>query len=261
MSTDQKTIDWYNQNAEEYTSHVRDGGDSIYHSLYEKPAMYKLLPDLKGKRVLSLGCGSGEDSHYLKQQGAKSSVGIDISEELIKIAQQSYPECEFQTMDMEKLSFEDDSFDFVFASLALHYIEDWTRVMSEVYRVLKPAAYFLFSCNHPVHFALETIKDDEEGYIKQLSITKDKKNKISTVVGNYLNRQKIEGGESLAVTTWKKPIGEIVKESTSAGFLVADIVEPQPSETMKERSLRTYQTLQKIPYFVILKLYKPGIVE
>src|SRR5436190_336442 len=95
MSTDKKTIDWYNNNAEGFAGHVRNKDESVYHSLYEKPAIYKLIPDLKDKKVISLGCGSGEDSYYLKQQGAELSVGIDIAEELIKIATKSYSDCTF----------------------------------------------------------------------------------------------------------------------------------------------------------------------
>lgn len=86
MPTDPKTLDWYNEHAQGYADHVRNPDDSVYHSLYEKPAMYALLPDLSGKSVLSLGCGSGEDSAYLKKQGAAKSIGIDLSPALIEIA-------------------------------------------------------------------------------------------------------------------------------------------------------------------------------
>ena len=55
--------------------------------------MYGLLPDLNEKTVISLGCGSGEDCTYLKSQGVKKVVGVDISEKLIQIAKDSYPNC------------------------------------------------------------------------------------------------------------------------------------------------------------------------
>jgi ubiquinone/menaquinone biosynthesis C-methylase UbiE len=67
MSTDEKSIKYYKENAQKYTDHVRDPKSSVYHSYYEKPAMYALLPDVKNKKVLSVGCGSGEDSKYLKK--------------------------------------------------------------------------------------------------------------------------------------------------------------------------------------------------
>lgn len=146
MSTDQQSIDWYNNNAKGYVDHVRDTLDSVYHSYYEKPAMYKLIPDLQQKRVLSLGCGSGEDVSYLKKLGVKNAVGIDISSGLIEIATKDYSECSFSVMDMEHLDFADESFDFIYSSLAIHYIEDWTNVFKEACRV-----EFAFSGNTLYH--------------------------------------------------------------------------------------------------------------
>jgi ubiquinone/menaquinone biosynthesis C-methylase UbiE len=173
MSTDKKTIDWYNQNAHIYTAHLQNQTDSVYHAYYEKPAMYSLVPDIKEKHVLSLGCGSGEDSKYLKSFGAKKSIGIDISKNLIKIAQINHPECEFYEMNMEQLDFTNDSFDFVYSSLALHYIEDWTIVFQEVFRVLKPNTYFLFSCQHPIISAMMSEKIDENKSNKLIGVYKN----------------------------------------------------------------------------------------
>lgn len=258
MSTDERSITWYNQHADDYTRHVRDPNDSIYHSLYEKPAMYGLLPNLHSKSVLSLGCGSGEDCHYLASQGANEVVGIDISEGLVKIAKESYPECQFQVMDMEQLAFADNSFDFAYSSLAIHYIEDWHQVFKEVYRVLRPDSYFLFSCNHPVYSAMEVTHKDETVKSRQLSRTRD--GDSVTIVGNYTMRKplRMDDNEDLAVTTWHKSIGEISAEAASAGFLIANLVEPQPLPKMHELSPGNYETLKKIPNFVIFKLYKPA---
>lgn len=158
MSTDDYSKEYYKNNAQKYTDHVRNPKDSVYHAYYEKPAMYALLPDLNGIDVLSIGCGSGEDSIYLKNQGAKRSVGIDLTIELIDIAEQSYPDCEFVVMDMEQLDFPDESFDFTYSSLAIHYVEDWENVFNRVYKLLKPNSYFLFSCGHPVRFAMDNNK-------------------------------------------------------------------------------------------------------
>lgn len=257
MSTDQKTIDWYNKNAEGFAGHVRNKDESVYHSLYEKPAMYQLVPDLRDKKVISLGCGSGEDSHYLKQQGAELSIGIDISEELIKIATKSYPNCSFKVMDMEKLDFPDNSFDFAYSSLAIHYIEDWTNVFKGVYRILKPNSFFLFSCSHPVLTAMATTEDSDEKRLKQMSITSYRNSKKLEIVGDYLHR-KAEGdlGKDFDVTAWHKPIGEMVAEAKSAGFQIDNIVDPKPLEKMKEISERDYIKLSKIPEFIIFKLLK-----
>lgn len=258
MSTNKESLDWYNNNAKEYTAHVRDPKDSVFHSYYEKPAMYSALPNLKNKKVLSLGCGSGEDSQYLKNLSAAESVGIDISNGMIKIASNSYPKCVFKTMDMEDLSFDNESFDFIYSSLAIHYIEYWDKVLSEVYRVLKPSGYFLFSCNHPVNFAMEISK--KSGIVKkEMSITRIKNTDNITVIGDYLSHKSYDN-KDWPVRTWSKPIGEISEEIYNAGLVIREIIEPKPQPEMKKVSVKNYKKLSKIPAFIIFKLQKPPIL-
>jgi ubiquinone/menaquinone biosynthesis C-methylase UbiE len=254
MPTDKQTIEWYNQHADDYTEHVRDPDDSIYHGLYEKPAMYKLLPNLDNKSVVSLGCGSGEDCHYLRQQGANSVIGVDISDGMIGVAKASYSDCQFEVMDMEHLTFDDASFDFAYSSLAIHYLEDWSKALSEAFRVLKPDSYFLFSCNHPVYTALETVENTKNSKTQVLSRIMDRDTNKVTIVGDYVARHDIhENGW----VTWHKSIGEISAEITRAGFMIAGIVEPQPLDKMNNLSPKDYQVLRKIPNFLIFKLWKP----
>jgi len=256
MSTDKKTIRWYNKNAQGYTAHVRNPKESVYHAYYEKPAMIALIPNIKNKTVLSLGCGSGEDSSYLKKLGAKKSVGIDISSELIKIATQNHPECDFKTMNMECLTFQNSSFDFVYSSLAIHYIENWTKVFKEVYRVLKPKSYFLFSCSHPLTYGLKN-SVIETDLINKLKSSKNKKNKEISVVENYLERVKIFNGFGKnTVNMWHKPFGEIVSELNSAGFLIEKIIEPKPLKKLRNLFPETYNKLVKTPEFIIFRLLK-----
>lgn len=258
MPTDEQSRRWYEDNAKFYTEHVRDKDDSVYHSLYEKPAMYSLLPDLRGKTALSLGCGSGEDCSHLLSLGAERVVGIDLSTNLIGIAKASYPDCEFQVMDMETLSFPDNSFDFVYSSLAIHYIEDWHKVFSEVYRVLKPNSFFLFSCNHPVYSAAEVVEDNDKAKVSKLIIDRDRVHHTTTITGDYMHARAIPSQTVvLDVTTWHKPIGEVATEASDEGFLIKNILEPRPLERMKEVSPRDYQVLNAVPYFIIFKLLKP----
>jgi|ERR1035437_1059605 ubiquinone/menaquinone biosynthesis C-methylase UbiE len=256
MSTDKQSIDWYNQNAKAYTDHVKNPQDSVYHSYYEKPAMYSLVPDIKGKKVISLGSGPGEDISYLKKLGAEKTLGIDISTEIVKIAQENHPNCDFEVMDMEHLNLPDSSFDFAYSSLAIHYIENWTKVFKEVYRILKPNSYFLFSCGHPVRYSMGKANTDTQ-WINKLEIIKDKETKEITITGDYLNRTKLTNGFGKdTVTTWNKSFSEISSEITLSGFLIEQIIEPRPTEEMKNLFPEKYKKLNKIPEFVIFRLLK-----
>jgi len=255
MSTDKKSIDWYNKNATEYTSYVRNKNESIYHSFYEKPAMRKLVPSVKGKRVLSVGCGSGEDTVYLKKLGAVESIGIDISEGLIKIAKNDYPGCNFSVMDMEKLNSPDNYFDFIYSSLAIHYLENWTRALKQIYKTLKPGSFFLFSCRHPISSAMESRTEGDISF-HDLSYKKDRKEGTIEITGDYLRHRPIKGAH-WNVTAWHKSFGEIVSEIVASGFIIKDVVEPMPLDEMKKISRAKYKKLNKIPYFLIFKLQKP----
>ncbi len=256
MSTDEKSLKYYKENAQKYTDHVRNSKNSVYHSYYEKPAMYALLPDVKGQTVLSIGCGSGEDSKYLKDKGAEKSIGIDITKELIDIAKNSYKDCEFHVMDMEVIDFPDESFDFVYSSLAIHYIENWENVFRNAYRILKKNSNFLFSCNHPVRFAMDSFTENNM-WVRRLEISKNISTNELSFSGNYLEKRKINDvlGKD-TVNAWSMPIGDITKMITNAGFVIESIIEPRPLEEMKSIDPNAYLKLSKIPEFIIFKLLK-----
>lgn len=257
MAIDPASRRYYERNAQAYTDHVRDPHASPFHSLYEKPAMYALTPPLRGLRVLSVGCGSGEDSEHLRKMGAKESVGIDLSEALIHEATEAYPLCEFQVMDMEAITFPSASFDFVYSSLALHYSDDIEKVFMGISRVLRPCASFLFSVGHPTRFSLEEIEDSKIRKVRRLEIKKDRETHTEMVTGDCLSIRKILNalGPHTA-TIYSYPLGEIAKRSFEAGFLIERIVEPRPLPTLSKKDPQLYARLSKIPEFIIFKLMK-----
>lgn len=55
-------------------------------NLFEIPTLFSMLPDLKNKRILDLGCGFGEHCKRFIECGAKRVVGIDISEKIFEVA-------------------------------------------------------------------------------------------------------------------------------------------------------------------------------
>ena len=54
---------------------------------------------------------------------------------------------------MEHLELSPESFDVVYSSLALHYIEGLERLLSAVYRSLVPGGSLVFSVEHPIFTA------------------------------------------------------------------------------------------------------------
>lgn len=99
-----------------------------------------------GKKVLDYGCGSGNSSLFLKEL-ALEVEGVDISQEMIDEAQKNDPTIPFRKIDSGLLPYPDNEFDIVFSSFVLFEIssfDEMTRILNEIYRVLKKDGIFIF---------------------------------------------------------------------------------------------------------------------
>jgi SAM-dependent methyltransferase len=121
----------------------------------EWPTLRSMLPDLQGKRVLDLGCGFGWFSRWAREQGAIGVLGIDVSENMLKraIEMTSGDGIIYQRLDLERIELCEAAFDLAFSSLALHYIENLSRVFASVHHALVPGGWLIFSTEHPIYTA------------------------------------------------------------------------------------------------------------
>jgi ubiquinone/menaquinone biosynthesis C-methylase UbiE len=120
----------------------------------EWPALRALLPDLHGLNVLDLGCGFGWFCRWACQRGAASVLGIDVSERMLAQAKETTDaSITYIKADMEHLELQPKSFDVVYSSLALHYVENLTALMVQAHRSLVPGGALVFSVEHPVFTA------------------------------------------------------------------------------------------------------------
>lgn len=251
----------YDLGAKEYDAHVSNPNDSIYHSYYEKPAIRSLAGNLSGKRVLSVGCGSGVDTQWLVENGAKNATGIDLSSGLIELGIKKFPNLDLRVMDMEALEFEDASFDLLISSLAIHYLADWTTALKEAKRVLVDGGRYIFSCGHPIDSAMQYFRDTRYSG-SMLGVRKDLESNLNEYTGNYL--QASQGGTTpltvpireLTVTVYTQTFAKMVKYITDAGFTIKSVVEPLPIDEMKALDLATYEKLMRFPSFIIWEIRK-----
>ena len=98
--------------------------------------------------VLDLGCANGRHTKYL-EPFSDLSIGIDISFNFVKIAKSSNYGNNIQYLNSEitKLPFKDKTFTHVICVASLHHIKkiDQIIALKEIYRVLRPNGYCLFT--------------------------------------------------------------------------------------------------------------------
>jgi SAM-dependent methyltransferase len=256
MPTDKKTVNLYNKLAANWTKSKRDNSN-LCHVYLEKPAIYSKLPNLKERTVLCLGCGSGEETDYLRLHGAKKVVGIDISKKLIEIAKSSYPDIEFHVKDIEKLDFPEESFDFAFSSLTMHYLENWTKALKGINKILKKNSLFLFSITSPFFSSMKKVDNIElkSRLVGYKDYTNTKKYQI---FGDYLSlyTRKVCVAPGLTVINYHRPLSLILKEIRSSGFELLDLVEPKAIPESKKQDPKFWAIHQKITEFMIFELRK-----
>ncbi len=109
------------------------------------PEFELLRPFLKkGKRVLDLGCGNARLRDFLTKCGIEKGAyfGLDVSEELLKIAREKNSEDHFfHGSFSEKFLFGADQFDVITAIASFHHLlrkQEQRQFFTEVFRVIKP---------------------------------------------------------------------------------------------------------------------------
>jgi malonyl-CoA O-methyltransferase len=114
----------------------------------EESAMLSLLPDLAGRVVLDLACGTGRYGLVAQQRGAKTVIGLDNSAAMLRA--NSLKHTALSTSEAIPLARE--SVDVVLCGLALGHLPQLERTMLEISRVLKSDGFALISDFHPFIF-------------------------------------------------------------------------------------------------------------
>jgi len=130
-----------------------------YWNSFEKGNLDKYMAMANGKRVLDAGAGTGRLTLKLKNEGADVTA-IDLSTEMLEKLKQKDSSINVVEGNVEKMPFEDDSFDMVFSSLTLVHLKKIEPFMDEVYRVLKDDGLFVLV---NIHYRKSMILYDKKG--------------------------------------------------------------------------------------------------
>ena len=231
-----------------YTTHAADYEkailNNVYNAHYERPSMLAMLPDLKGKTLLDLGCGPGVYAEFFLENGAEVTA-YDVSPQMIDILDKKFGSAVKSNcadisfgLPLERAL----SFDIVVSSLAIHYIEDLSFLFKDVARVLKDDGSFFFSTQHPMV------------------------DYLSSPSGDYHSRELLKQqwntiGQPLPVQFYRRSLTELFGVISSVGMCVTSLSEGAPSEALKEIAPDSYEHLSRKPAFLFIECRKTDCLK
>jgi ubiquinone/menaquinone biosynthesis C-methylase UbiE len=253
MNIKQKIKDSYNQNAQSWSKNY--SLKNYVHTHIEKPAVLELMGKIKGKKMLCIGCGDGEEANMFYERGAEV-VGFDVSEELIKIAKSKYPDIDFYVGDAETFSI-DEKFDIAYAGFVAHYLPNYKKFLFNTSNLLKENSELIFSIVHPIKRALTVEKYNGRKY-KLLGSSKLEDGSDQKAYGDYLSSRKvnIRFGNNFESVNYHRTIGDQIRDILNSDFELINFVEPKPTEHTKREHPAKYDTDCKIPEVLIYHLRK-----
>ena len=240
--------------ASDWQTHVGSDGDSN-RRLNSDPVLWSFLGDVRGRRILDAGCGTGYLSMKLARSGA-IVTGIDCSDRMIELARAAGPTLDFRVDSCSELSTVDDKeFDVVVANYLLMVTPDLDGTMIAFNRVLKlhgvAALVFAHPC-FPSKCATVSAEGDTVSYEWN---------------SPYFVEQKRADSPRKHFTTdfvwFHRPLSRYWKAFATAGFSVLEFEEPRITKDRYHLAptKRTVKKCLACPYSVAFKLKKSGRIS
>lgn len=210
-----------------------------------------LMPNFKNQHVLDLGCGFGWHCRYAREQGARSVLGVDLSENMLNKARNLTDDSliTYIKASIEGFDFPRAEFDLVISSLAFHYIQSFKSVCEKVYASLKPNGSFVFSVEHPIF----TSRNEQDWYYDEEG------NRLHWPVDEY----QIEGKRETSfldeeVTKYHRTLSTYMNDLITAGFTITAVKESVPSAEMLEK-IPGMEDENRRPMFLMISAEKKSI--
>jgi SAM-dependent methyltransferase len=179
-------------------------------------AELNVLGNVAGKDVLELGCGAAEWSRALARAGARAT-GLDNSPARLDRARAANEESGIDLplilAGAENVPLPDASFDIVMADHGAPSFADPYLVIPEVARLLRPGGLYGFSSSHPLEWL--AFDPTADAMSDRLQI-------------DYFGMHREQDGDG--PVQFNLPIGEWMRLFRRNGFIVEDLIEPQPRE-------------------------------
>ncbi|MDD3212434.1 MAG: class I SAM-dependent methyltransferase [Eubacteriales bacterium] len=240
---------------EQFTS-----GNESYSYRIEWPCIQQLLPDISGKSVVDLGCGTGRFTFWLEEKNPRTIIGVDLSDDMLRLAKAKAKalgsNAAFYKDDIARYHAE-ETFDLVFSSTTSHYIRDLDALFTNIYSLLKPGGTCILSAMNPVYTAQypvwdggDTFPDDDAWTVRYM----DRRERsyiqpwieYNPSLDNFLSR------------SYQHTFSDYINAILRAKLTLLEAREPLPPEEWKEKYPERYEGFIETPSYLVLKMRKNG---
>jgi len=202
-----------------------------------KPVPHAWFGDLKGKKVLGLASGGGQQMPIFAALGAECTV-LDYSpkqleSERIVAHREGYDICIIRADMTKPLPFVDDEFDLIFHPVSNCYVEKVEPIFSECFRILKHGGILLCGLGNEVNYLV----DENETVISN-------EMPFNPLTNDRYRRQLEEEdcGVQFSHTTEEQLGGQL-----KAGFILTDIFGDTNGEgRLHEMNIETYYATRAV---------------
>lgn len=187
--------------------------------------------DLKGKKVLGLASGGGQQMPILTAAGAVCTV-MDYSDKQLEtermVAKREGYDIEIIEADMTKrFPFEDETFDLIVHPVSNCYVEDVDHVFKESYRVLKKGGVMLSGLGNEINYIVD---NDEREIVWKMPFNPLKDEKAMAFMQ-----------EEQCGVQFSHDMSEQIGGQLRAGFRLVDLYEDTNGEgRLHDLNIKTY---------------------
>ncbi|MCG8578756.1 MAG: methyltransferase domain-containing protein [Bacteroidales bacterium] len=204
----------------------------------------QLFGDVKGKKVLEIGCGTGHSLQYIGERKASELWGIDISIEQIKKAEHHLAAHDISAKLIcspmeEECGIPEDYFDFVYSVYGIGWTTDLDGTFCRIASYLKKDGVFIFSWSHPIHKCVASEND------------------MLVFKKNYFDESwysvSIDGG---LLSLSDRKLSTYVNALAKAGFVIEQMIEQSDNEMLKSNESNFAQKAKMLPVTFVIKARK-----
>lgn len=238
-----------------YDAKQGEDGD-LWHRTLIDPTFLRVVGEVRGLRVLDLGCGNGYLARRFARAGARV-VAVDASAAMIDRARARAGsgdlQVEYRIADAAHLSrLQDGGFDLVASNMALMDIEDAEGALHEAGRVLRERGRFVASLSHPCFDQGPTSTWLEERAARTTRAWR----KIERYRHPFADEIPwTVDGRTITTTGYHRPLAWYARVLRESGLLIRGLEEPEPTPEFLRGSVQG-AFVAEIPLHLVIDAIK-----